>query len=100
VRPDDHLYQHTHAYGLTLTQTLWSFESFSRLREANGGVVLGSILALGAGVQLSRMFQMPRLPLYYLVGGMLLLWIVGLLAVLAPALRAASISPAVGTRTV
>jgi len=28
-------YTNTHAYGLTLTQTLWSFESFSRLKEAN-----------------------------------------------------------------
>jgi putative ABC transport system permease protein len=65
-----------------------------------GGVVLGCILALAAGVQLSRMYQIPRLPLYYLVGGVLLLWIVGLLAVLVPALRAASISPAVATRTV
>jgi putative ABC transport system permease protein len=65
-----------------------------------GGVVLGCILALAAGVQLSHMYQMPRLPLYYLVGGVLLLWIVGLLAVLVPALRAASISPAVATRTV
>jgi putative ABC transport system permease protein len=65
-----------------------------------GGVLLGCILALAAGVQLSRMYQMPRLPLYYLVGGILLLWIVGLLAVLVPAMRAASISPAVATRTV
>jgi len=65
-----------------------------------GGVVLGCILALAAGVQLSSMYQMPRLPLYYLVGGVLLLWIVGLLAVLVPAFRAASISPAVATRTV
>jgi putative ABC transport system permease protein len=65
-----------------------------------GGVVLGCILALAAGVQLSSMFQMPRLPLYYLVGGVLLLWIVGLVSVLVPALRAASISPAVATRTV
>lgn len=28
-------YTNTHAYGLTLTQTIWSFESFSRLKEAN-----------------------------------------------------------------
>ena len=28
-------YTNTHAYGLTLTQTLWSFESFSRLGEAS-----------------------------------------------------------------
>ena len=65
-----------------------------------GGVVLGCTLALAAGVQLSRMYQIPRLPLYYLVGGILLLWVVGLLAVLVPAMRAASISPAVATRTV
>ena len=65
-----------------------------------GGVVLGCVLALGAGVELSRMYLIPRLPLYYLVGGVLLLWVIGLLAVLVPALRAASISPAVATRTV
>jgi putative ABC transport system permease protein len=65
-----------------------------------GGVVVGCILALAAGVQLSHMYQIPQLPLYYLVGGVLLLWVVGLLAVLVPAIRAASISPAVATRTV
>lgn len=65
-----------------------------------GGVVLGCLLALVAGVQLSRMYMIPQLPLYYLVGGVLLLWVIGLLAVLIPALRAASISPAVATRTV
>jgi putative ABC transport system permease protein len=64
------------------------------------GAVLGCMLALGAGLKLSTMYAMPRLPLYYLVGGVLLLWIVGLLAVLVPARRAASISPAVATRTV
>lgn len=31
----ENCYSNTHAYGLTLTQTLWSFESFSRLKEAN-----------------------------------------------------------------
>lgn len=65
-----------------------------------GGVLLGCILALAAGVQLSHMYQIPRLPLYYLVGGVLLMWIVGLLAVMVPAFRAATISPALATRTV
>jgi putative ABC transport system permease protein len=64
------------------------------------GVTAGCILALAAGVPLSRMYQTPQLPLYYLAGGVLLLWIVGLLAVLVPALRAARVSPAVATRTV
>jgi outer membrane protein len=30
-----HCYTNTHAYGLTLQQTLWSFQSFNRLKEAN-----------------------------------------------------------------
>lgn len=65
-----------------------------------GGVAVGCLLAVAASVELSRMYQLPRLPLYYLVGGVLLLWVVGLIAVLVPALRAASIPPAIATRTV
>jgi outer membrane protein len=34
-RQTQYCYTNTHAYGLTLTQTLWSFESFSRLGESN-----------------------------------------------------------------
>jgi putative ABC transport system permease protein len=64
------------------------------------GAVLGCMLALAAGVKLSTLYEMERVPLYYLAGGVLLVWIVGLLAVLLPARRAASISPAVATRTV
>jgi len=65
-----------------------------------GGVVVGCILALTAGVIISHTTQAPRLPLYYLVGGVLLVWTLGLLSVLVPARRAAEISPAVATRTV
>jgi putative ABC transport system permease protein len=64
------------------------------------GVVLGCVLGLAAGIEVSRQFQTPRLPLYYLAGGVLLMWLVGLLAVLLPARRAASIPPATATRTV
>jgi putative ABC transport system permease protein len=65
-----------------------------------GGVVVGCVLALTAGVIMSRMIQAPRLPLYYLVGGVLIVWALGLLSVLVPARRAADISPAIATRTV
>ena len=64
------------------------------------GAALGSLLALTVGVKLSTMYEMSRAPLYYLVGGIVLMWMVGLLAVWVPARRAASISPAVATRAV
>jgi putative ABC transport system permease protein len=41
---------------------------------------------------------MPQLPLQYLTGSVILLWIVGLVAVLVPALRAAAVSPAIASR--
>lgn len=64
------------------------------------GVVAGSVLSLGAGVWLSLKYQLPRLDLYYLVGGVLLVWALGLLAAWHPARRAAAVSPAVATRTI
>lgn len=64
------------------------------------GALLGCMLALSAGIRLSTLYEMERVPLYYLVGGILLLWMVGLLAVWVPARRAASISPAIATRAV
>jgi putative ABC transport system permease protein len=64
------------------------------------GVVVGCVLALGLGYWLSTQFELPRLPLWYLVGGVLALWTVGLGAAMIPAQRAARVSPAVATRTV
>ncbi|HQX78898.1 MAG TPA: ABC transporter permease [Steroidobacteraceae bacterium] len=64
------------------------------------GVVLGATLALGVGFVLSRAYQLPRLDLYYLAGGVLALWAIGQFAAWQPARRAAKISPSVATRTV
>ena len=64
------------------------------------GVLVGCVLALGLGYWLSTQFELPRLPLWYLVGGVLALWFVGLGAAMIPARRAARVSPAVATRTV
>jgi len=64
------------------------------------GVVAGCVLALLLGYWLSTTFELPRLNLYYLVGGVLVLWIVSLAAALRPARRASMVSPAVATRTV
>jgi len=63
------------------------------------GIVLGCSLALGVGYWLSLRYQMPRLDLYYLVGGTLVLWLLGQLAAWQPARRAATVPPSVATRT-
>jgi putative ABC transport system permease protein len=64
------------------------------------GVVAGCALALGAGYWLSLAYALPRLNLYYLVGGVLVLWATGQLAAWQPARRAAAVPPSVATRTV
>ena len=53
-----------------------------------------------SGYWLSVQYQLPRLDLYYLVGGVLALWAIGQLAAWQPARRAAAVSPSVATRTV
>jgi putative ABC transport system permease protein len=64
------------------------------------GIVVGCLLALGVGYWLSAQYALPRLDLYYLVGGVLLLWAVSQLAAWQPARRAAAVPPSVATRTV
>lgn len=66
----------------------------------SAGVVVGCGLALGGGYWLSLQYALPRLDLYYLVGGVLLLWGIGQLAAWQPARRAAAVPPSVATRTV
>ena len=66
----------------------------------SAGVVVGCALALAAGYWLSLQYALPRLNLYYLVGGVLLLWATGQLAAWQPARRAAAVPPSVATRTV
>ena len=65
-----------------------------------GGVALGSVLALIFNVWLVRTFELPKLEAVYIPLGIVTLWILGLIAVLGPARRAASIPPAIATRTV
>ena len=66
----------------------------------SAGVLIGCALALAAGYWLSLHYALPRLDLYYLVGGVLALWGIGQLAAWQPARRAALVPPSVATRTV
>jgi putative ABC transport system permease protein len=64
------------------------------------GIGLGMVLAFGLNLVLMSRYELPRLPLVYLPAGALALWLLGQLAVLAPALRAAAVPPVVATRSV
>jgi putative ABC transport system permease protein len=63
------------------------------------GLMLGCVLALGAGAWLTNQYGVPRLNPYYLLGSAPILWLVGQLAAWIPARRAASVPPSVATRT-
>ena len=64
------------------------------------GIALGLALAIAINLALMKWFEVARLPLWYLPVGALALWLLGQLAVLAPALRAANVPPVVATRSV
>ncbi len=64
------------------------------------GIVLGMVLAFGINLMLMQHYALPRLPYWYLPVGALALWLLGQVAVLAPALRASSVPPVVATRSV
>ena len=53
----------------------------------------------GLNQWLMGQYSLPRLPLYYLPIGAVVLWALGLLSVYGPARRAASVPPAVATRS-
>jgi putative ABC transport system permease protein len=64
------------------------------------GLVLGIAGAFLLNWFLDTAYQTGRMPLYYLPMGVVLLWLLGQLAVLVPARRAAGIPPALATRSV
>jgi len=63
------------------------------------GLAIGVVGALALNWFLDTQFETGRVPLWYLPLGMVALWLLGQLAVLLPARRAASIPPALATRS-
>jgi putative ABC transport system permease protein len=67
---------------------------------STAGVLIGLMLAFGINLFLMDHYEMDRMPWYYLPGGAIALWLLGQVAVLGPALRAAKVPPVVATRSV
>ena len=67
---------------------------------AAAGATLGVLLTVAVAYWLEVSFQLPRLDWGYLPTGIATLWLLSSLAVIEPARRAASVSPAVATRGV
>jgi putative ABC transport system permease protein len=63
------------------------------------GVIAGMFLAIALNLWVISAFALPRMPVAYLAGGAVALIALGQLAALWPAWRAASIPPAIATRS-
>lgn len=64
------------------------------------GAVVGVILTMVVAYWLQVSFELPRLDWRYLPAGIVTLWVLSFLSVIEPARRAASVPPAVATRSV
>lgn len=87
------------ALGATRGDILGYFQTENFL-IVSAGIVLGSVVGVLANLALMQQYELPRMPLWLLLFGAILLWLLGQLAVLGPARRAAAVSPVEATRSV
>jgi putative ABC transport system permease protein len=87
------------ALGATRSNILHYFQTENFLL-ATIGIALGMLLAYGINLLLMAHYELPRLPAAYFPIGAIALWLIGQVAVLGPALRAAAVPPVVATRSV
>ena len=87
------------ALGATRVDILHYFQTENFL-IVTFGILVGVLAAIAINLLLMKFFEVPRLPLWYLPVGAIALWLLGQLAVLVPALRAANVPPVVATRSV
>lgn len=86
------------ALGATRGAIIWYFLG-ENLMITLVGVIAGTFLAIALNLWVISAFALPRMPVGYLAGGATALIALGLLAALWPAWRAASIPPAIATRS-
>ena len=65
---------------------------------AGAGVVIGVLLAVGLNMWLMSHYEMTRIPVFYVLTGVLAMLAIGQAAVFAPARRASNVPPVVATR--
>lgn len=78
--------------------TILRFFQTENLLIALSGVVAGSLLAVALNIWLVGRFEMTRLNPAYLIGSGLFMLLLGQIAVLLPAMRAAQVAPALAIR--
>jgi len=86
------------ALGATRGHILHYFQTENFLL-ATFGILIGMVLAYGINLFLMHRYELPRMPAIYFPVGAIALWLIGQLAVLGPALRAAAVPPVVATRS-
>ncbi|HEU0277607.1 MAG TPA: FtsX-like permease family protein [Rhodanobacteraceae bacterium] len=87
------------ALGATRRDILRYFQT-ENLLIAGAGVAVGAVLAVGLNLWMMRQLAMDRMPLAYVLAGIVVLLLLGQGAVFAPALRASRVSPVEATRSV
>jgi len=86
------------ALGANKTDILQHFFA-ENILQTTCGVFIGCLLAVGLNVFLVAQYSLPKLPLGYILLGVICLYLLGILATLKPALKAMNISPAEATRS-
>jgi putative ABC transport system permease protein len=87
------------ALGATRRDILRYFQT-ENLLIAGAGVALGVALAVGLNLWMMKLFAMDRMPLLYVLAGVIVLLLLGQGAVFAPARRASRVPPVEATRNV
>jgi putative ABC transport system permease protein len=85
------------AVGATRAHIMQYFQT-ENFMLSTAGVAIGMALAFGINLYLMQHYQTLRMPWYYLPASAIALWLLGQVAVLGPALRAANVPPVVATR--
>lgn len=86
------------AVGATRGDILHYFRTENFLLSS-AGVVIGMGFAYAINLYLMQHYEISRMPWYYLPSSAVALWLIGQLAVLGPAMRAAAVPPVVATQS-